>query len=224
MHVGRVMQTELVTVPPDTSLVKARDLIADQKIGHLLVVDKHGKLIGIVSDRDLKQSWASPATTFSNHELSYLLEKLTVDMIMVKKIITITPSTTIERAAHTMQLQRISSLPVMEADKLVGIITTTDVMGVLLQAIGIDKESTRISVLVEDRIGYLAELSKTLKEAHINIRSVFSWPEKKYPGIYQLVLRVPAADGDRAIQTLRANGFKVFTEYVSDLTPWLPET
>ena len=76
MHVGRVMHTDLVTVPPDTSLVKAREVIDENQIEHLLVVDKKGKLIGMVSDRDLKQSWASPATTLSVHELNYLLKQL----------------------------------------------------------------------------------------------------------------------------------------------------
>ena len=102
MYVGRVMHTELVTVSPDTSLVEARDLIAEKVIAHLLVVTKDGKLIGVVSDRDLKQSWASPATTLSAHELNYLLKQLTIDMIMVKEIVTIPPDTTIERAAQIM--------------------------------------------------------------------------------------------------------------------------
>jgi len=137
MYVGRVMHTELVTVTPDTSLMKARDIITERKIAHLLVVDKKDKLVGIISDRDLKQSWASPATTLSIHELNYLLRQLTVEMIMVKKLITVSPDTTIERAAFIMHENRISSLPVMEKEKLVGIITTTNVMEVLLQAIGL---------------------------------------------------------------------------------------
>ncbi len=223
MYVGGVMQTNLVTISPEASLVEARDIISEKQIAHLLVVDKTGKLIGMVSDRDLKQSWASPATTLSNHELSYLLEKLTIKMIMVKKIITVSPATTIERAAQIMQTQRIGSLPVMDDQKLVGIITTNDVMGVLLHAIGIDRESTRMSVLAEDRIGYLAELTQTLKEQQINIRSVFSWPEKQFPEIHRLVFRVPAVDGERAAHALKENGFKVITEYHSDLTPFLPD-
>ena len=223
MHVGLIMRKDLVTVAPDTSLVKARDLINEKLIEHLLVVDKDGKLVGIVSDRDLKQAWASPATTLSAHELNYLLKQLNVEAIMVKKIMTVTPGTTIERAGRIMQENRISALPVMENEKLVGIITTTDVMGVLLDAIGIDGESARFVVLVEDRVGMIAEVSRILKEEGINIRSFVSWPEKTYPGIYQLVLRVSAANGERAISALTKAGFKVLTEYVEDLSPYLPE-
>jgi len=222
MYVGRVMQTELVTVTPDTSLMKARDIITERKIAHLLVVDKKDKLVGIISDRDLKQSWASPATTLSIHELNYLLRQLTVEMIMVKKLITVSPDTTIERAAFIMHENRISSLPVMEKEKLVGIITTTNVMEVLLQAIGIDEDSTRFRVLVEDRIGMLAEVARILKEQHVNIRSLVTWPEKKYPGVYQLVMRVAEADGEKAMSALREAGFKVLDRYVKDLEPYLP--
>jgi len=223
MYVGRVMRTDLVTVPPDTSLVKAKDIITAKRIAHLLVVDKKDKLIGIVSDRDLKQSWASPATTLSAHELNYLLKQLSVDMIMVKKIVTIPPDTTIERAAHIMQENRISALPVLQKENLVGIITTTDVMEILLEAIGIDGDSKRFTVLVEDRIGIVAEVSRVLKEQEVNIRSLVTWPEKGRPGVYHLVMRVAAAHGEKAVSALTMAGHKVLTEYVEDLSPYLPK-
>jgi acetoin utilization protein AcuB len=223
MHVGRIMHTDLVTVPPDTTIIKAKDIIAKKRINHLLVVDKNEELIGIVSDRDIKQSWASPATTLSTHELNYLLTQLTVDTIMVRKIVSISPGTTIERAARIMQENRISSLPVIEGEKLVGIITTNDVMEVLLRAIGFGEGSARFTVLVEDRIGVVAEVSKLLKEQQINIRSLVTWPEKNHPGVYQLVMRVGAEDKEKAISVLVDGGFKVLTEYVQDLTPFLPK-
>ncbi len=102
MYVGRVMNTYLVTVPPDTTVLKAKDIIKNEQINHLLVVDENENLLGLVSDRDVKQSWASPATTLSVHELNYLLTQLTVEMIMTKKIITISSGTTIETAALIM--------------------------------------------------------------------------------------------------------------------------
>ena len=223
MHVGQVMHTELVTVPPDTSLIQAKDIIAEKEIAHLLVTDEQGQLIGIVSDRDVKQSWASPATTLSVHELNYILKQLTVDTIMRKKIITIPPDTTIERAANIMQENRISALPVVANDKLVGIITTTDVMAVLLGAIGIDRDSFRFTVLVEDRIGVVAEVSRVLQESKVSIRSLVTWPEKKHSGVYQLVMRVAAADQEKAVTALTNAGFRVLTGYVEDLTPYLPK-
>ena len=221
MHVGRIMETNLVTVAPDTSLLKAQKLIDEKKISHLLVVDRNNKLLGLVSDRDLKRSWASSATTLSKHELNYLLNQLTVEVIMAKRVIAVSPGTTIERAAHFMQENRISALPVMDQNELVGIITRTDVLRVLLQAIGIDNDSTRFSVLVKDRKGVLADISKLLDSNQINIRSLVTWPDQDYPGVYQLVLRVAAKDGDRAITALTDGGFKVLTEYLEDLSPYL---
>jgi acetoin utilization protein AcuB len=222
MYVGRIMRSDPITLPPDTSIVKARDIIAERKIAHLLIVDKKDQLIGIVSDRDLKQSWASPATTLSAHELNYILKQLTLEAIMRTKIITVTPGTTIERAANIMQENRISALPVVENEKLVGIITTTDVMGVLLEAIGIDRDSFRFAVLVKDRIGTVATVSKILEEKGINIRSLVTWPERKHPGVYQLVMRVAAADQEPAVSALKDAGFFVLSEYVEDLSPYLP--
>jgi acetoin utilization protein AcuB len=212
-----------MTVPPDTSLQKAKEIIDEKRINHLLVVDKTGNLIGIVSDRDVKQSSASPATSLSVHELNYLLTQLTVEPIMAKKIITISPGTTIERAALIMQKNRINALPVIEDEKLVGIITSTDVMRVLLRAIGFGEGSARFAVLVEDRVGIIAEVSRILKDQQISIRSLVTWPEKDYSGIYQLVMRVASKDKDDAVSALSNQGFKVLTEYVHDLTPYLPD-
>jgi len=223
MHVGRVMRTKLVTIAPDTSLINAKEIIAEKRIAHLLVVDKEDKLIGIVSDRDVKQSWASPATTLSQHELNYILAQVTVDVIMRKKIVTIPPDTTIERAASIMEEHRIGSLPVVDQEKLVGIITTTDVMGVLLQAIGIDSDSFRFTVLVADRVGVVAEVSRILDDNQVNIRSLVTWPETEHPGLYHLVMRVAAAQGEKAVEVLTGAGFQVLTEYVRDLTPYLPK-
>ena len=222
MYIGQIMHTNLVTVSPETTLVEAREVIEKNRIEHLLVVDKKGHLIGIVSDRDLKQNWASPATTLSVHELTYLLQKVEVRMIMVKTLKTVAPDTTIERAASIMQTENISSLPVMAGEQLVGIVTSTDVMAVLLQAIGMNEESLRLGVLVDDQIGRLAEVTAILKEARINIQSFFCWPVPEYPDISHLVIRVARAEGDAAIAALSAQGFKVLTRYEQDLRPFLP--
>jgi acetoin utilization protein AcuB len=221
MYVGTIMHTDLITVAPETTLVEARDLIEKHRIEHLLVLRK-GKLVGLVSDRDLKQNWASPATTLSTHELNYLLQKVQVSMIMVKTVVTTTPDTTIERAAYIMQTHNISSLPVMEGDNLVGIVTATDVMGVLLQAIGLSDDSVRLCVLVDDAIGRLADATTILKQERINIQSLFCWPATDFPGIIHLVLRVAKTEGDKAMAALERGGFRMVPRYVKDLTPYLP--
>ncbi|RZW20936.1 MAG: CBS domain-containing protein [Desulfobulbaceae bacterium] len=223
MHVGRIMHTNLITVSPQATLVEAREMINRWGIDHLLVVDAKEKLVGIISDRDLKLYWASPANTLSSHELSYLLEKILVEMIMIKTVKTITTETTIERAAFIMQTNNINALPVLENEDLVGIITSTDVMGVLLQAIGMSEDSVRIAVLVKDRIGAIADVSSILRDKAINIQSLITLPLRDYPDINQLVLRLSGEDGPRAVALLNKNHFKVLTRYVKDLSPYLPD-
>ncbi len=222
MYVGRIMHTELITVSPSASLEDANILIKKKKIDHLLVVNNEGKLVGILSDRDVKQYWASPATTLSNHELNYLLQQVLVEMVMIKAVITISPNTTIERAALLMQEHDINALPVMEDENLVGIITSTDVMGVLLSAIGISDDSVRIGVMVKDSIGTLAGVSAILSKEQVNIQSLLSWPEKEFADVYQLVMRVPKEDSQKAIDALQANGYKVITQYEKDIRSFLP--
>ncbi len=223
MYIGRIMHTDLITVSPATSLAHAQELTEKHSIDHLLVIDDKKKLAGIISDRDLKRYWASPATTLSTHELNYLLEKVTVDMIMIRSVVTVSTSTTIERAAYIMQQHRINALPVMENDELVGIITSTDVMAVLFEAIGISDDSARLGVFVSDNIGQLQKVTSVLETAGINIQSLLCWPERKFPGISQMVFRVAAQDGDTAIRTLQENGIKVKLQYEKDITPFLPE-
>jgi acetoin utilization protein AcuB len=110
----------------------------------------------------------------------------------------------------------------MEGDNLVGIITSTDVMEVLLEAIGISDDSVRLGVFVRDSMGALAGVTELLRKAKINIQSLFCWPEKDHPGVTQLVMRVAAADGEQAIKALGEGGFKVKTRYEKDIVPFLP--
>ena len=222
MYVGRKMTTDLITVTPDTPLVKARDLLREHNVKQVPVVDHKGNLVGILTDRDIKQAWASPATTLSIYELTYVLQKLTVDSVMVKDPITTTADSTIERAAKILHDRKIGSLPVVEGGKLVGIITSTDLMEVLLDGLGVQEESGRLVVLVRDRIGVLADVCSILKDANISIVSMITLPLHQHPGIHQLVMRVASADRDSAVRCLSDSGYMVITQYIKDLEPYLP--
>jgi acetoin utilization protein AcuB len=94
----------------------------------------------------------------------------------------------------------------------------------LLEAIGIEKDSARLTVLVKDRIGVISDISQTLRDQGINIRSLFTWPENDHPGVYYLVVRVPADVGEKAAASLSKSGFKVLSHYEKDLGPFLPES
>jgi acetoin utilization protein AcuB len=222
MYVGWSMKTYLITASPSTSVLKARELMDNHKISHLPVTDGRARLLGIVTDRDLKQAWASPASTLSVYELTYVLQKLTVESIMTRDVLTATPDMTIERAARMIHDNKIGALPVVKDDKLVGIITSTDLMEVLLVALGMSDDSARVSILARNRIGVLADVGRIMQQADINIRSVVTAPLQGVDDAWQMILRVNAAAQTKAVQVLRDAGFKVITEYVEDLTPFLP--
>jgi len=222
MYVGWNMKTYLITASPDTSVLKAREMMDTHKISHLPVTDGKAHLLGIVTDRDLKQAWASPASTLSIYELTYILQKLTVEAIMTTDVITATPDLTIERAALIIHDHKIGALPVVEGKRLVGIITCTDLMEVLLMALGMGEESGRLSVLARNRIGVLAEIGRIMQQAAINILSIVTTPLRGYEDVWQLIMRVNLAVQPEAVRVLEQVGFKVITHYVENVTPYLP--
>jgi len=240
MYVGWNMKTNLVTITPETSIFKAREMMDAHKISHLPVTDGKAHLLGIVTDRNLKEAWASPATTLSVHELTYVLQKLTVANIMTRKVITATPNMTIERAARIIHDNKIGALPVLKNDRLVGIITTTDLMNVFLMSLGMSDDTKRFSLLVTDRSRVLAEVGSLMQLSGINILSVMIVPLHDYRGrqdghdprserhsqyrqeVWQLIVRIHVAVYSKAVKALEEAGFKVITQYVEDVTPYLP--
>ncbi len=121
------MTKQPLTAEPTTSIKAAWKKIQEQRIRHLPVVDG-GKLVGIVTDRDLRRVLPSPATSLEIHELNYLLDKITVSEVMTKDVITTAPFTAIPEAARTLLRNRIGALPVVESGMLVGILSLTDVL------------------------------------------------------------------------------------------------
>lgn len=222
MYVGWYMKANLITVTPETSIFKAREMMNANKISHLPVTDGKAHLLGLVTDRDIKEAWASPATTLSVHELTYVLQKLTVGNVMKTEVITAAPDMNIERAALILHDNKIGALPVLKEDKLVGIITTTDLMEVLLIAMGLASDSQRLSLLARDRIGLIADVGKLMQQAEINIRSILVIPVDEKKGIWQVILRVSTGVYDKAVRVLEEANYKVITRYQEDLTPFMP--
>lgn len=222
MYVGWNMKMNLLTASPETPVFKAREMMNAHHVSHLPVTDGKARLLGIVTDRDLKEAWASPATTLSVHELTYVLQKLTVSNVMTKEVVTASPDMTIERAARILYEKKIGALPVLKEGKLVGIITTTDLMEVLLTALGMTDDSRRISLLVRDRSGALAEVGKLLKQAEVEVLSIMTVPLQGSRDIWQLIMRVNLAAHQKAVHALEKGGFRAITDYVEDLEPYLP--
>ncbi len=128
MTVRELMTGALITATPETPVLDARSLMQKERIRHLLVTDKKGELLGIVTDRDIRLNLPSQATSLSVWEINHLLTRLTMDKVMTRSVITVGPDREAGDAAQLMLEHRIGALPVMEAGRLVGIVTETDLL------------------------------------------------------------------------------------------------
>jgi len=206
MLVADVMSVKLITVSRRTPLADAVRLVSERGIRHLPVVEGD-VVVGIVSDRDLKRAMASPATSPSAHELGFLLERLTVDEIMTRSVITIGPGFPIEEAARLMVKEKISALPVTEAGRLVGIVTETDVLDLFVRAMGAGEPSSRLDVVVGDRHAALVDIADTVERAGATVASVMTLVNRR--GLKEAIVRIATIHPAPAITALRARGYEV---------------
>jgi acetoin utilization protein AcuB len=165
------MKKDLVTITKDERMTVARKILKEKNIRHLPVVDGK-KLIGLVTNMDIRKAEASPATSLEIRELHYLLDKLTVGEIMIRNVITISPDISIEEATILLHDNKIGCLPVVEDGNLVGIITENDVMEILIEVLGMKEKGSRLEVVVDDKPGALADITRIIKESNVNITSV----------------------------------------------------
>jgi len=168
MLVGERMTHPIIYASPDTPVTEALGLMKREHIRRLPVV-QGGKLIGIVSDKDLLNASPSPATSLSIWEINYLLSKITVKDVMTTNVIIVTEDTPLEEAARLMADNKIGGVPVMRGEKVVGIITETDLFKIFLELLGARELGVRLTVVVHNRPGELAKISQAIFNAGGNI-------------------------------------------------------
>jgi acetoin utilization protein AcuB len=178
MLVGERMSRPVITVAPETPVHDALAMFKKEHIRRAPVI-KNGKLLGIVTENDLRNASPSPATTLSVWEMNYLISKVTVKQVMSKKVQCIDVDTPIEEAARVMTDLEIGGMPVTRDGKIVGMITETDLFKVFLELMGAREKGVRVSALVEDKPGQLAKISKAITEAGGNFIAfgMFSGPD-----------------------------------------------
>jgi acetoin utilization protein AcuB len=187
----------------DLSVNDAFDLMKKERIRRMPVVDKGGKLVGIVSDKDLLRVSPSPATTLSVYEIPYLLSKVKVGDVMTKQVITITEDTPIEDAARIMVDNKIGGLPVVsEATVVVGIITETDIFKTFLELLGARRAGVRITMYVKDVRGELARVAQAVAEVGGNIIASVEVPGTDSTN-YEVLLKVCDASKDALVEALK---------------------
>jgi acetoin utilization protein AcuB len=161
MLVGERMSRPVITINPDMPIIEAVNLFKKEHIRRAPVV-KDGKLVGIVTEGNLMNASTSSATTLSIWELNYLVSKIKVSEVMTRNVMTVTEDTPIEQAARIMADNKIGGLPVLRDAYVVGIITETDLFKLFLELMGARDMGVRVTALVTDTPGGLAELSAAI--------------------------------------------------------------
>jgi len=163
------MSTKPVTVLDDTPITDALRTMRQSEVRRMPVLDESGKLVGIVSEKDLLVASPSPVSSLTVSEVHYLLNHLLVSELMSRDVITVGPDTPVEEAARIMVDYKIGGLPVMEGDRLVGIITETDVFTVLLEMFGAREKGLRMTLEIPERKGEIARIGLTIAQLGGNI-------------------------------------------------------
>jgi acetoin utilization protein AcuB len=199
MPVQDWMSKDLVTIDEDTSIMKASKVMKQNEIQHLPVLRK-GRMVGIVSDRDLKEATPSKATTLDIHEMYYLLDKIVVKSLMSKNPFTIAPEETVEKAAAVMLKQDISALPVVDSKGgLAGIITRGDIFRAFVSISGIYQGALALGVELPDEPGAIKQVTDVIRAHGGRIASIMTRYEGAPEGSRHVYIRAKQVKDEKAL-------------------------
>ncbi len=206
------IQRNPITIRPDASFFEARSLIHDKGIRHLPVVDKENRLVGIVTETDIREAGPSDVAMLGVKELTDLLGTLKVSELMVprEKVITITPDTLIEEAIQLMHDNKIGCLPVVDQGKLYGIFTETDALAHLVDIFGSKQKGTRLTVAFEDKVGTLAGILEVFNKHHVGVISIVS-PSFLVEGKRIAAIRIETEEYEPIAKDLEKAGYPVLS-------------
>ena len=204
MLVRELMTPNPIVVKPDTSVPDALRLMRERKVRRLPVVDAQGRLVGIVSDKDLLYASPSPATTLAVWEIPDLLGKIKVESAMSRNVITVAEKTPLEEAARLMADKKVGGLPVMQGPDLVGIITETDLFKSLLELLGGRRSGVRVSVTIPGVKGGLSKITTAIFEAGGNIVGIgMKGILGSYGDTAEVVLKVQDVEREALVAALK---------------------
>ncbi len=205
------MTKDPVTITEDTSMIKAIHIMKERRFRRIPVVSD-GKLVGMVTDRDLKEASPSKATTLDVHELYYLLAELQVKEIMSRNPISVGERDTVEHAAQVMLEHTISGLPVVDGEgKVVGIITQSDVFRAFMHITGVLQGGVQFALRLEDRPGLIKEVVDLLRARGARFVSLLSSYTAAHEGFRDVYIRVKnlTPEAAAAVQAELAGRFQV---------------
>ena len=208
MLVKNWMSKKVVTIDENDSMTHAIKLLKDHNI-RMLPVMKKDKLVGIVTDRDLKRASASDATSLDIHELLYLISEIKVKNIMTKNPITVPPNFTVEETAEVLLNNKISGAPVVDhSGNIVGIITQADLFRVLISLTGVGVRGIQFGLLIKDEPGSIKEVADVIREFGGRIVSILTSYDDVSEGYRKVYIRMRRIDRSD-LQALKKELLKV---------------
>jgi acetoin utilization protein AcuB len=206
MIVSDVMTTNVVSIPSNTTFADARRIMEAHHFRRIPVIDR-GKLVGIVTKDMLDKTGPSQLTTFSMHEISYLLNKLTVEQIMRRDVVTAPPDMTVEDAVAMAQSKHVGALIVVDKDKVVGVCTTNDFFYRILNPIlGIGVPGTRLIIRNCFSGNDIEKVISTINKMKVNIINLFV-TEFKEVKKHDLVIQIDASSSAPVVDEIIKLGF-----------------
>jgi acetoin utilization protein AcuB len=206
MYVGLAMHKHVPTITSDTLIIKADRMMEENKLWILLVLED-GVLKGFVAKEDIRAALPSGATTFSKHELNYLLSRQTVKELVRGDMPTVSPDTEIEVAAKIMHDRDLAGLAVVDAGgRLQGYISRSSMLSVLVEEMGLELGGHRLAIEVEDRKGIMAEISRLFFDLGVNILSTSTFYRDNQR---LLVFRILAEDIDVVRKEVTDKGYRI---------------
>lgn len=202
MLVGERMSHPVISVQPDVSIQDALYRMKAENIRRLPVIDRRGALVGIVTERELLHASPSDATSLSVWEVTYLLSRIKIEDIMVKEVITVTENTPIEAAARIMTDHRVGALPVVRGERVVGIITETDLFKIFTELMGAREQGTRVTVMAPNVPGTLVKIAKVIFEAGGDIIAMGTFMGES-SAERELTFKVRGADNEQMLADLQ---------------------
>ncbi len=213
MYVDKIMTTEVISITQDSRINEMLELMQKYKLQHLPVVNKAAEIIGLVAHQDIQKAAPSAITTLSVGESNYLLAKILAKQIMQSKVLSCKPTTLIEHAGQIMREHGVSSLPVVENAKLVGIVTLEDILDFFLDLTGCSQsDATRIAVRLSDEKGSLSHLINIINDLGGYIATVVSPTELDQEGKRICIVRYYADNPHLLDKQLVEAGIEIISE------------
>ena len=216
MIVSNWMSKNVITVDVDDSMHDAMKRMKEKDI-RMLPVLKKGKLVGVVTDRDIKRASASDATTLDVHELLYLVSKIKVQNIMTKNPITVPQNFTVEETAEVLLRHKISGAPVLDQNgQLVGTITQTDLFRVLISLTGVGKGGIQFAFQLEDRPGSIKEVADIIRLYGGRMVSILTSYDSVPEGYRKVFIRMHSIERAKLQQLKEELSYKAALIYMVD--------